>query len=102
MSLDMNALIANVGEQLEALVLAADVLGKVSGHATSPDGMITAAVAGDGTLVGLTLAESITAYPPEQAATAILATIGEAAAAAARQRGALLERLGQALTGPAV
>ncbi|AYF78330.1 YbaB/EbfC family DNA-binding protein [Nocardia yunnanensis] len=98
MNHDMDALIADVGEQLEALVLAADGLGKVAGHAASADRAITAAVAGDGTLTGLELAESVTAYPPQQVADAILATIAAATADAARQRAALLARLSESLT----
>ncbi|MFE4459261.1 YbaB/EbfC family nucleoid-associated protein [Nocardia tengchongensis] len=94
----LHAVIAQVGDQLEALTLAADGLTRVAGRASDPAGMITATVAGDGTLAGLTLAESITAYPPEQAAAAILATIAEATAAAAAQRAALLTRLGGGLT----
>ncbi|MFE3229838.1 YbaB/EbfC family DNA-binding protein [Nocardia sp. NPDC059228] len=94
----MEALIAQVGDQLEALTLAADGLARVAGTATSPDGAITAQVAGDGTLTGLVLAESVTAYPPAQTAADILATIGAATAAAAHQRADLLARLGAALT----
>ncbi|MGW4125595.1 YbaB/EbfC family nucleoid-associated protein [Nocardia sp. NPDC004711] len=98
MSTAIDALIAEVGDQLEALTLAADGLGRVAGHAASPDGLITAQVAGDGTLAGLWLAESITGYPPEQAAAAILATIAAATADAAAKRAALLARLGSTLT----
>lgn len=98
MSTEMDAVFAAVGDQLEALTLAADGLARVTGTATSPDGLITATVSGDGTLNGLSLAEPVTAYPPEQAAAAITATIAAAHAAAVQQRAALLTRLAQALT----
>ncbi|MEU6584339.1 YbaB/EbfC family DNA-binding protein [Nocardia sp. NPDC046763] len=98
MSADIQTLIAQVGDQLEALTLTADGLTRVGGHATSLDGVITAQVAGDGSLAGLTLAESLTAYPPEHAAAAILATINEATLDAARQRAGLLAGLSDALT----
>lgn len=97
MSADMDAVFAAVGEQLEALTLAADGLTRVMGIATSDDGLITAKVSGDGTLTGLDLAEAITANPPEQAAAAITATIAAAHAEAARHRAILLARLGEAL-----
>ncbi|MFJ9369574.1 YbaB/EbfC family nucleoid-associated protein [Nocardia sp. NPDC101769] len=98
MSADMQALIAQVGDQLEALTLAVDGLTRVTGHATGLDGTITARVAGDGTLTALTLAESIAAHPPDQAAAAILATITAATTAAARQRAELLAHLSDTLT----
>ncbi|MGV9833729.1 YbaB/EbfC family nucleoid-associated protein [Nocardia niigatensis] len=98
MSADMQALIAEIGDQLEALTLAADGLSRVTGLATNRDGTITAEISGDGTLTALTLAESLTAYPPDEAAAAILATITAATAAAARQRADLLARLSDALT----
>ncbi|MGW4120169.1 YbaB/EbfC family nucleoid-associated protein [Nocardia sp. NPDC004711] len=98
MSADMQALIAQVGDQLEALTLAADGLARVTGHASGLHGTITAEVAGDGTLTALTLAESITAHPPDQAAAAILATITAATTAAARQRAELLAHLSDTLT----
>ncbi|MGW3542725.1 YbaB/EbfC family nucleoid-associated protein [Nocardia niigatensis] len=94
----MQALIAEIGDQLEALTLAADGLSRVTGLATNRDGTITAEISGDGTLTALTLAESLTAYPPDEAAAAILATITAATAAAARQRADLLARLSDALT----
>ncbi|AYF78038.1 YbaB/EbfC family DNA-binding protein [Nocardia yunnanensis] len=94
----MKALIAQVGEQLEALTLAADGLARVAGQATGLDGTVTAHVSGDGSLAALSLTESITALPPDQAAAAILATVNEATANAARQRALLLARLSEAIT----
>ncbi|GAB2548560.1 hypothetical protein GCM10027167_63350 [Nocardia heshunensis] len=94
----MRALIAEVADQLEALTLASDGLARLTGRATSPDGAITAHVAGDGELTGLWLSESITARPPHQAAFDITETIGAAAADVADQRAALLARLSETLT----
>lgn len=93
----MDGLIAEVSEQLEALTLTSDGLARIRGHARSADGAITAEVAGDGTLAALVLAESVTGWPPETAAADITATITAAHADAARQRAALLARLGDAL-----
>ncbi|MGV9668392.1 YbaB/EbfC family nucleoid-associated protein [Nocardia niigatensis] len=98
MSVEMDAVFAQVGDQLEALTLAADGLTRVAGHAVGLDGAITAQVTGDGTLTGLTLAESVTAYPPERAAAVILATITAATTDAARQRAEVLAGLSDTLT----
>ncbi|MFE3194607.1 hypothetical protein ACFXHA_36765 [Nocardia sp. NPDC059240] len=98
MSADMQALIAQVADQLEALTLASDGLARLTGRATSPDGTITAQVAGDGTLTGLWLSEAITARPPWQAAADITDTIGAATADVAGQRAALLAHLSDTLT----
>ncbi|MFE3195899.1 hypothetical protein ACFXHA_43355 [Nocardia sp. NPDC059240] len=93
MSAAMQNLIEQVGEQLEALTLVADGLTRLTGRATSADGVITAQVAGDGTLTGLWLGEQVTARPPQQAAEDISATIGAAVYDVADQRAALLARL---------
>ncbi|WP_067574481.1 hypothetical protein [Nocardia acidivorans] len=98
MSADIQALIAEIGDQLETLVLTADGLAHIQGTATSPNGDITADVAGDGALIGLWLAESVTTRPPAEVAAAVLETCAQAAAHAAQQRSALLIRLSTALT----
>lgn len=77
-------LLADYRRSREQLASVQRELAAVSGRASSPDGMVTAAVGAGGKLLSLELSElAYRRHRPEQLAELIVRTVGEAAASAA-------------------
>lgn len=95
MSREMDALVTGVTNQLEALEAALYDLKRIRGRFSSEDGSVTAEVDGEGALVGLWLAESVTSRPPAEVAQSVLWACGRAAAEAGAQRSRIVARLNE-------
>lgn len=83
--------------RLDALEHTVESLQALEVSAQSPDGRVVARVDGSGALVGLHLAEPIRGANVRELAATILATVHEAARAAAADRVARMDRLRDAL-----
>jgi DNA-binding protein YbaB len=70
----------------------ADELVQIHGHATSPDGLITAVVTANGTLQSVTFDDNIRTTPPTTLAAAVLQTVASARVAATRQQAEVIRR----------
>ncbi|WP_067562049.1 YbaB/EbfC family nucleoid-associated protein [Nocardia acidivorans] len=97
MSAEMDALVAGVTNQLEALEAALAGLRGVRGRFTSEDRSVSAEVDGDGALTGLWLAESTTTRSPADVSRLVLWACREAAARAAAQRAEVIAGLNESL-----
>lgn len=91
----MDALVTGVTNQLEALEAALYDLKRIRGRFSSEDGSVTAEVDGEGALVGLWLAESVTSRPTAEVSQSILYACGRAAAEAGAQRSRIVARLNE-------
>ncbi|RJO72243.1 YbaB/EbfC family DNA-binding protein [Nocardia panacis] len=95
MSAEMDALVANATAKLEALEAALYGLKQVRGRFTSEDGMVTAEVDSDGALVGLSLAETVTALPPAEVGQLIVWAARQASEHAGSQRSKVVATLNE-------
>lgn len=91
----MDALVTGVTNQLEALEAALYELKRIRGRFSAEDGSVTAEVDGEGALVGLWLAESVTSRPPAEVARSVLWACGRAAEEAGAQRSRIVARLNE-------
>ncbi len=98
MSAEMDALVAQATEKLEALEAALYGLKQIRGRFTTQDGSITTEVDSEGALVGLDLAESITSQPPAEVGKAIVWACKQAAEQAGAQRSAVVATLNSSFT----
>jgi DNA-binding protein YbaB len=95
-------LLADYRRSREQLASVQRELAAVSGRASSPDGMVTAAVGAGGKLLSLELSElAYRRHRPEQLAALIVRTVGEAAASAAEDTYRTLSAVLPASTDPA-
>jgi DNA-binding protein YbaB len=100
MSAEMDALVAQATEKLEALEAALFGLKQVRGRFTSDDGLVSVEVDSDGAMVGLALAESVTGYTPSDVGQLIIWACQQAAQDAGRQRSEVVATLNSAFVPP--
>ncbi len=96
MSAEMDALVKSATDRLESLEEALDGLQKIRAVYTSDDGKVEASVDGNGALVGLWLAESITQTPAAEVGPLITAACHRAAAQAGEERAKVIGKLNTA------
>lgn len=101
MSAEMDALVKSATDKLEALEQAMYELNAIRAVYTTPDGMVEATADGNGALVGLWLAESITQRPPKEIGDLVVEAGQAAVAEAGRQRSEVMAKLNECFTGGA-
>jgi DNA-binding protein YbaB len=97
----MDALVKSATDKLEALEQAMYELASIRAIHTTPDGLVEATADGDGALVGLWLAESITQRTAKEVGDLVVEASQAAVAEAGRQRSAVMAKLNQCFTGGA-
>src|SRR4051812_11431396 len=95
MSAEMDALVANATQKLEALEAALYGLKQVHGKFRSEDGTVGVEVNSDGALVALTLSESVTTLPPAEVGQLIVWACRQAAEDAGTQRSKVVATLNE-------
>ncbi|WP_406236597.1 YbaB/EbfC family nucleoid-associated protein [Nocardia sp. NBC_01009] len=95
MSAEMDALVANATQKLEALEAALYGLKQVRGRFRTEDGAVSAEVDSDGALVALTLSESVTTLPPAEVGQLIVWACKQAAEDAGTQRSKVVATLNE-------
>ncbi|GAA5067749.1 YbaB/EbfC family nucleoid-associated protein [Nocardia callitridis] len=95
MSAEMDALVANATQKLEALEAAMYGLKQVRGTFTTEDESVTVEVNSEGALVGLNLAESVTTLPPAEVGQMIVWACKQAAEDASGQRSKVVATLNE-------
>ncbi|WP_227998695.1 YbaB/EbfC family DNA-binding protein [Nocardia australiensis] len=95
MSAEMDALVANATQKLEALEAALYGLEQVRGRFRTEDGAVGAEVDSDGALVALTLSESVTTLPPAEVGQLIVWACRQAAEDAGTQRSKVVATLNE-------
>ncbi|MBF6330960.1 YbaB/EbfC family nucleoid-associated protein [Nocardia transvalensis] len=93
MSAEMDALVAQATQKLEALEAALYGLKQVRGRYTTEDGSVSVEVDSDGALVALTLAETVTSRSPAEVGQAIIWACQQAAQNAGEQRSKVVAEL---------
>ncbi|MQY29942.1 YbaB/EbfC family nucleoid-associated protein [Nocardia aurantia] len=101
MSAEMDALVAQATEKLEALEAALFGLKQVRGRFTSDDGLVSVEVDSDGALIDLALAESVSGHTPADVGQLIIWACQQAATDAGRQRSEVVATLNSAFVPPA-
>lgn len=97
----MDALVKSATDKLEALEQAMYELGAIRAVYTSPDGLVEATADGNGALVGLWLAESITQRTPKEVGEMVVEASQAAVTEAGRQRSQVMAKLNECFTGGA-
>ncbi|KAA8886319.1 YbaB/EbfC family DNA-binding protein [Nocardia colli] len=95
MSAEMDALVANATQKLEALEAALYGLKQVRGRHTTEDGSVTVEVDSDGALVALSLAETVTSLAPAEVGQLIVWACRQAAEDAGNQRSKVVATLNE-------
>ncbi|MBF6212404.1 YbaB/EbfC family nucleoid-associated protein [Nocardia puris] len=95
MSAEMDALVANATQKLEALEAALFGLKQVRGRFTTEDESVTVEVNSEGALVGLTLAESVTSMAPAEVSQLIVWACRQASEDAGAQRSKVVATLNE-------
>jgi DNA-binding protein YbaB len=98
MSAEMDALVQNASDKLEALEEALYRLNQIRGVYTSADGQIEATADGHGALVGLWMDDAVTQLNPKDLGERVVETSRLAVAEAGKQRSVVLAKLNQAFT----
>ncbi|GAB2718292.1 YbaB/EbfC family nucleoid-associated protein [Nocardia thraciensis] len=100
MSAEMDALVAQATDKLEALEAALYGLQQVRGRYTAEDGSVTVEVDSSGALVGLELAETVASRPPAEVSQLIIWACQQAAQDAGAQRSEVVGKLNSAFVPP--
>lgn len=93
MSAEMDALVKNASDKLEALEQALYELDHIQGVYESEDGQVEATADGHGALTGLWLAESVTQRNPKEVGELIVQASHRAVAEAGRKRAQVMATL---------
>jgi DNA-binding protein YbaB len=97
----MDALVKSATDKLEALEQAMYELGAIRAVYTTSDGMVEATADGNGALVGLWLAESITQRTAKEIGDMVVEAGQAAVAEAGRRRSEVMAKLNECFTGGA-
>ncbi|MGV9616085.1 YbaB/EbfC family nucleoid-associated protein [Nocardia xishanensis] len=95
MSAEMDALVANATQKLEALEAALYGLKQVRGQFTTEDGAVTVEVNSEGALVGLSLSEAVTSMAPADVSQLIVWACRQASEDAGAQRSKVVATLNE-------
>lgn len=95
MSAEMDALVAQATQKLEALEAALHGLKQVRGAFTTEDGAVSVEVDSDGALTALRLGESVTSLPPAELGKLIVWACRQASEDAGGQRSKVVATLNE-------
>lgn len=96
---DMDALIADAQRRLDVLRESYEQLDRIRVSVSSPNNLVTVVADGTGAMIGLELAENLTAVSVHTLVTTITDTAARAASAGREQHSAILQTLQISFTG---